>query len=1857
MPSKAQETIELTFTANAQGGIYCPFDAVNVTNVTRGWTETLAYPDTVLVLNSTVGVDEQHHEEAMHLGEAYPNPFTDETNAPLDMPFTGEVSIQVVRIDGTVVTTSQNHLEAGSYRVKVSLSSPAMAFLVVTSTQGRQVVRMLCTKSGGRDSITLEPVSREYSPFIQLVRGSTSGEFQPGDMMRYTSVLFDGANTVYSNTITQPQYESEIITMLFDLTLPEVITSQVTNITQNTATGGGNVTATGGVSVTERGICWSTSHNPTISSSHASNGLGAGSYTVQMSGLTAGTTYFVRAYAINRFGTAYGNEVSFTTTQIPSYTISVSANPTNGGTVSGGGSYQQGQSCTVIATAANGYSFNNWTENGSVVSTNPNYSFTVNNNRSLVANFSVQAPNTYTINASPNPSNGGLVTGGGTYQQGQSCTVSAVANTGYTFLRWTENGNQVSTNANYTFTVTSNRTLVAQFQLQSFTISATVTPSNSGTVTGGGSYNYGQLCTLMATANTGYVFEKWTKNGTQISTEATYSFTVTESASYVAHFQLQNYTINVSANPTNGGSVTGGGSYSYGQSCTLTATANTGYSFMRWTENGNQVSTNASYTFTVTDNRFLVAQFQEQSYTITASANPTNGGNVAGGGSYNYGQSCTVSATAASGFTFTNWTENGSVVSTNANYTFTVNANRTLVANFSVQAPNTYSISVSSNPSNGGSVTGGGTYQQGQSCTVSATAATGFTFTNWTENGNQVSTNPSYTFTVSSNRALVANFTYNGGGNTPTGAINGLFSVSATQQVYFSQGNLQYQASSNNWRFATNQYDYIGSANSNISQTYNGWIDLFGWGTSGYNHGAVCYQPWSISQTTSDYYAYGSEIYNLYDQTGQADWGYNAISNGGNQTNQWRTLTTDEWQYVFNTRTTSSGLRYAKAKVNNVKGVILLPDNWSSSTYSLNNTNQGSASYSSNTISISQWSIIENAGAVFLPAAGYRRGTTASFVNSHGDYWSASFLDRNLACIVSFTGEYLYPLAGSSHYQGQAVRLVQDNPDLPTVTTNTITNVTQTSATGGGNVTNAGSSTVTARGVCWGTSHNPTVSGNHTTDGTGTGSFTSNITGLTANTMYYVRAFATNNAGTAYGSEVSFTTSAASTYTINVSANPSNGGSVTGGGTYQQGQSCTVSATANSGYTFVNWTENGNQVSSNANYTFTVNSNRTLVANFSSQAPSTYTISVSANPTNGGTVSGGGTYQQGQSCTVTASPNTGYAFGFWSVNNMQVSTNASYTFTVNGDCAFDAWFYTVPGVITDQVTNIQQTSATCGGYVTTSGGVGSIDITERGICWSTSHNPTTNDSHASNGTGMGHYLVNMTNLTANTTYYVRAYAINGAGIGYGEEVSFTTLQNATLPTVTTNPVTIYTQNSALGGGNVTSNGGATVTQRGVCWSMSHNPTIGDSHANSGTGTGEFMVSMMGLTPSTTYYVRAYATNSVGTAYGNEVSFTTYHDPALPTVTTSQVTNITQTSATGGGNVTSSGNSTVTERGICWSTSHNPMTNDSHLSSGNGTGSFSVNMTGLTVHTTYYVRAYAINDAGTVYGNEISFFTGTQCPIGAINSLFSVSATKQVWFSKGNLQYKASNGMWCFADYQENVIGGANSNISSSYSGWIDLFGWGTSGWNCGNTYYHPWDSDDSNGCLYGPPYGNYNLTGIYEDCDWGRYNAIYNGGNIAGQWRTLTKNEWVYLFETRNASTVNGIANARYAKAKVADMQGVILFPDSYMHPSSVAQPTGINETGNTGWNGNIYSISDFSLMQAAGAVFLPAAGSRVGTSVSGVGSVGCYWSASYDDIQFNNFNYGGCAYRVYFGHSHLETHSSGSHRYCGFSVRLVCDY
>ena len=370
----------------------------------------------------------------------------------------------------------------------------------------------------------------------------------------------------------------------------------------------------------------------------------------------------------------------------------------------------------------------------------------------------------YTINVTANPTEGGNVTGGGTFEEGQSCTVTATANNNYTFENWTENGDVVSANASYTFTVNSNCNLVANFTENpptTYTVTVSANPAEGGSVTGGGSFEEGQSCTVTATTNSGYLFDNWTENGIVVSSNASYTFAVNDNHSLVANFSaepLPIFNISVSANPNNGGTVTGDGAYEEGQICTVTATVNAGYTFTNWTENGNVVSSNATYSFTVMGNRNLIANFTINTYTVSVTANPSMGGTVTGGGTFTYGQTCTITASVSSGYTFINWTENGSYVSSDASYTFTVAGNHSFVAHFTENPLPMYTISVTPKPQEGGIVRGAGTYQEGQACTVSATPATGYTFVNWTENSVVLSTDISYTFTVTNDRALVANF-------------------------------------------------------------------------------------------------------------------------------------------------------------------------------------------------------------------------------------------------------------------------------------------------------------------------------------------------------------------------------------------------------------------------------------------------------------------------------------------------------------------------------------------------------------------------------------------------------------------------------------------------------------------------------------------------------------------------------------------------------------------------------------------------------------------------------------------------------------------------------------------------------------------------------------------------------------------------------------------------------------------------------------------------------------------------------------------------------------------------------------------
>ena len=639
--------------------------------------------------------------------------------------------------------------------------------------------------------------------------------------------------------------------------------------------------------------------------------------------------------------------------------------------------------------------------------------------------------------------------------------------------------------------------------------------------------------------------------------------------------------------------------------------------------------------------------------------------------------------------------------------------------------------------------------------------------------------------------------------------------------------------------------------------------------------------------------------------------------------------------------------------------------------------------------------------------------------------------------------------SGGNEASGFSVRcLLGAGVSLSTVTTNSVSNIAQTSATCGGNVTADGGATVTARGVCWSTSHNPTVSGSHTTDGSGTGTFTSSITGLTPNTTYFVRAYATNSAGTAYGEEKSFTT-ACNTVTVSISGNSSieYGQSTTltasGASTYmwstgENTASITVSPASTTTYTVTGTNQYG--CTGEASKTVTVSSlaptvitssvsniaqtSATCGGNVTATGGATVTArgvcwSTSHNPTVSGshttdgsgigsftssitgltpnttyfvrayatnsagtaygeeksfttacntvtvTISGNSSIEYGQSTTLTASGASTYA---WSTGEstaiITVSPTSTTTYTVTGTnqygCTGEASkTVTVnslaPTVITSNVSNIAQTSAACGGNVTANGGA---TVTARGVCWSASHNPTVSGSHTTDGSGTGTFTSSITGLTPNTTYYVRAYATNSAGTAYGEEKSFTTACNTVTVTISGNGSIEYGQSTTL-----TASGAST-----YAWST-------------GATTNSITVSP---TSTTTYTVTG--TNQYGCTASASKTVTV--SSLAPTVITSNVSDIAQTSATCGGNVTATGGATVTARGVCWSTSHNPTVSGSHTTDDSGTGTFTSNITGLTPNTTYFVRAYATNSAGTAYGEEKSFLTSS-CPTIEIRPLDTV----------------------------------------------------------------------------------------------------------------------------------------------------------------------------------------------------------------------------------------------------------------------------
>ena len=449
------------------------------------------------------------------------------------------------------------------------------------------------------------------------------------------------------------------------------------------------------------------------------------------------------------------------------YTIAVSSNLPQYGEVFGGGVYSSGEVITIEAEASYHFMFSAWLEDGVPVSFDAIYTFEVTEDRVLVARFDQIIQ--FIITVSSNPPEGGDPFWQSPGYYGLPMMIFTTARLGYEFVNWTEDGIEISTDESFILIVEQNHNLVANFvpTTAGADVTLSASPAEGGEVFGGGFYTYGSTVTITAVPNPNYQFVKWTSNGYVISTEADYSFLMSEPRNLVAHFVPLTCEITLSKNIEGGGEIFGAGIYPYGQTVIVYASQNfPQYQLYNWTEDGNVVTNMPTFTFPATQSRHLVANFGPALYDIPVYANPYGSGVVTGGGIYTYGSSVTISATANEGYHFLNWTKYmlGEVIEviTEPVHTYTIEGegwgNAAFVAYFAEGAK----IMVLTNIP-GGEVLGSGVYQYGDEVTLEAIPNPDYVFVNWaTEGRNILSTDNPYRFTVTEDMVITANFAEEG---------------------------------------------------------------------------------------------------------------------------------------------------------------------------------------------------------------------------------------------------------------------------------------------------------------------------------------------------------------------------------------------------------------------------------------------------------------------------------------------------------------------------------------------------------------------------------------------------------------------------------------------------------------------------------------------------------------------------------------------------------------------------------------------------------------------------------------------------------------------------------------------------------------------------------------------------------------------------------------------------------------------------------------------------------------------------------------------------------------------------------------
>jgi len=638
--------------------------------------------------------------------------------------------------------------------------------------------------------------------------------------------------------------------------------------------------------------------------------------------------------------------------------------------------------------------------------------------------------------------------------------------------------------------------------------------------------------------------------------------------------------------------------------------------------------------------------------------------------------------------------------------------------------------------------------------------------------------------------------------------------------------------------------------------------------------------------------------------------------------------------------------------------------------------------------------------------------------------------------------------------------------------------------------------------------------------------------------------------------------------------------------------------------------------------------------------------------------SGFGTFQ---SKITGLAANTTYYFRSFASNEKTTTYGNEVNYTIKA-----------PVLRTKTAIEVSYTSAKVGGELVNDGG---LIVSEYGVYWGVF--PGISFKNSKLIATQKDFKLDLTGLENGKTYYYRTFVQTNLGIAYGEELSFNTLGYNT-PSLTTNLVTSIGTNTATSGGEITSDGGLVITEKGVCWSTTTTPTIADNKSMEGAGTDSFTSKLDGLEDGITYYVRAYATNSKGTNYGNEVSFTTF---AIykPTLTTNSISNISATGAISGGVISSDGGASITAKGVCWSTTSNPTITSNKTNDGSGALSFTSQLSGLQEGTKYYVRAYATNSKGTSYGNEVSFTTtAINKPTLITNTITNISSTRAtsggVVSSDGGVSIIAKG--ICWSTSSNPTVANNKTNEGSG----VESFTSQMTGLQEGVMYYVRAYATNSKGTSYGQEVSfttSSNASVTITDIDGNSYKTVtigaqtwmaenlktskYSDGtaipNITDntQWSNLTSGAWCYYDNNVANNAKYGKLYNWYAVSKTTngnknicptgwhvptDAEWTVL--TDYLGGESVAGGK-MKEVGTTNWNSPNTDATNTSLFTG-----LPGGYRSANGYYSNIGSFGYWWSSSEygtDDawLRYLN-NYNGNAYRYYY------------YKKNGFSVRCLRD-